>query len=105
LKALTPRNIARVNVFWTSTSDPFLWLNKAPALAGAEYQADNFAGDDKASMSFEQFFSMGGYAFYVWTSYALVLGVLLVNILLPLRRKVEVKNSIARMLKQQRMRP
>lgn len=53
-------------------------------------------------MSFEQFFSMGGYAFYVWTSYALALGVLLVNVILPLRRKADVQKSIARMLRQER---
>ena len=56
-------------------------------------------------MSFEKFFSMGGYAFYVWTSYALVLGVLIVNLILPLRRKGEIQRSIARMLKRERMRP
>lgn len=31
-----------------------------------------------------QFFQMGGYAFYVWTSYALALVVLLLNLFLPL---------------------
>ena len=55
-------------------------------------------------MSLQQFFSMGGYAFYVWTAYVMVLGVLLVNIILPLRRKAEVKNSIVRMLKRERKR-
>jgi len=56
-------------------------------------------------MSFEKFFSMGGYAFYVWTSYALALGVLILNVLLPLRKKAEVEKGIARMLKQARKRP
>jgi heme exporter protein D len=55
-------------------------------------------------MSFEKFFSMGGYAFYVWTSYALMLGVLVVNVLLPLRKKAEVKKGIARMLQHERKR-
>lgn len=31
----------------------------------------------------EQFFYMGGYAFYVWTSYALTLAVLMVQLVLP----------------------
>jgi len=61
-------------------------------------------------MSLEQFFSMGGYAFYVWTSYGIALVVLCLNLLLPLRRKAEVRKDIARALKlesarQQRTRP
>ncbi len=53
-------------------------------------------------MNLEQFRSMGGYAFYVWTSYALVLGILVLNLVLPLRRKAEVQKSIRRMFKQAR---
>ena len=56
-------------------------------------------------MSFQQFLSMGGYAFYVWTSYALVFGILLINVVLPLRRQSEVKRNITRMLRQERKRP
>lgn len=56
-------------------------------------------------MSFEKFFSMGGYAFYVWTSYGLAVGVLILNVLLPLRRRAEVEKGIVRMLKQTRKRP
>ncbi|MDD5034024.1 MAG: heme exporter protein CcmD [Methylococcaceae bacterium] len=55
-------------------------------------------------MSLEQFFSMGGYAFYVWTSYGMAFVVLLINLVLPLRRKAEVCKSIERMLKQERAR-
>jgi heme exporter protein D len=53
-------------------------------------------------MNFEQFFSMGGYAFYVWTSYGLVFAMLVFNLVLPWRRKSEVQDSIRRMLKQAR---
>ncbi len=61
-------------------------------------------------MSLEQFFSMGGYAFYVWTSYGIALVVLGLNLILPLRRKAEVRKDIARALKleaarQERVRP
>ena len=36
----------------------------------------------------QDFFAMGGYAFYVWTSYGLTLIVLLANIIIPvLQRK------------------
>ncbi|MGZ8219300.1 heme exporter protein CcmD [Methylomagnum sp.] len=53
-------------------------------------------------MNWQQFFSMGGYAFYVWTSYGLMAVVLVLNIVLPLLRNVEVKDGIARRLKQER---
>jgi heme exporter protein D len=56
-------------------------------------------------MSLEQFFSMGGYAFYVWTSYGIAMAVLLINFIAPLRRKSEVLKSIARMIRQERAKP
>jgi heme exporter protein D len=58
-------------------------------------------------MSLEQFFSMGGYAFYVWTSYGIALVVLTLNWVLPLRRLAEVRKDITRSLKQEaaRQRP
>jgi heme exporter protein D len=52
-------------------------------------------------MNWDQFFSMGGYALYVWTSYGLMAAVLLINVVLPLRRRSEVMKTIARRLKQQ----
>jgi heme exporter protein D len=53
-------------------------------------------------MNWEQFFSMGGYALYVWTSYGLMAAVLLINLVLPLWRKSEVLKGVARRLKQER---
>ena len=50
-------------------------------------------------MTLEQFFSMGGYAFYVWTSYGVALVVLLINLIAPLRRMAEVRKDITRALK------
>jgi heme exporter protein D len=47
-------------------------------------------------MSLNEFFHMGGYAFYVWTSYGLALAVLLVNVILPLRQRRKLLNDIAR---------
>ncbi|HYE36221.1 heme exporter protein CcmD [Methylocaldum sp.] len=52
-------------------------------------------------MNWEQFFSMGGYGFYVWTSYGLMFVVLGINVFLAARRKSEVLKSIARRLKQE----
>jgi len=51
-------------------------------------------------MSFEQFLHMGGYAFYVWTSYGLALGVLILNVALPLRRRSEVRKRVIRLMHQ-----
>ena len=47
-------------------------------------------------MSLTEFFHMGGYAFYVWTSYAIALFVLLINVILPLRQRKKLLNDIAR---------
>jgi heme exporter protein D len=46
-------------------------------------------------MNISDFFHMGGYAFYVWTSYALGFVVLLLNILLPMRNKKQVLRELA----------
>jgi heme exporter protein D len=51
-------------------------------------------------MSFEDFLSMGGYAQFVWPSYGLVLIILIVNLVLPLRRRAEIQKSIVKGLRQ-----
>lgn len=38
-------------------------------------------------MSLQEFFAMGGYAFYVWTSYGLTFIVLLANIIIPVMQR------------------
>ncbi|MEN8204962.1 MAG: heme exporter protein CcmD [Pseudomonadota bacterium] len=47
-------------------------------------------------MNLNEFFHMGGYAFYVWTSYGLALIVLLANVILPLRQRKKLLGDIAR---------
>ena len=48
-------------------------------------------------MSIQEFFSMGGYAFYVWTSYGLTLMVILANIIIPVtQRKHFCRQSLKR---------
>lgn len=42
----------------------------------------------------KEFFAMGGYAFYVWTSFALSAVVMLINLLSALRRKKVVINQL-----------
>lgn len=51
-------------------------------------------------MSLQEFFAMGGYAFYVWTSYGLALIVLLANIIIPVAQRRQLLRSLS--LKQKR---
>ncbi|NJO15828.1 MAG: heme exporter protein CcmD [Thioploca sp.] len=46
-----------------------------------------------------EFFHMGGYAFYVWTSYGLALLVLLANFLIPLNYERALLRTLARKLR------
>jgi heme exporter protein D len=47
-------------------------------------------------MNLNEFFHMGGYGFYVWTSYGIALFVLLLNIILPARHHRKLLTDIAR---------
>jgi len=47
-------------------------------------------------MNLNEFFHMGGYAFYVWTSYGIALAVLLINVILPLRQRKKLMGDINR---------
>ena len=47
-------------------------------------------------MNLNEFFHMGGYGFYVWTSYGISLIILLANIVAPLRQRRKLLNDIAR---------
>ncbi|TRX00680.1 heme exporter protein CcmD [Candidatus Methylobacter oryzae] len=51
-------------------------------------------------MTMQEFFAMGGYAFYVWTSYGLTLIVLLANIIIPVLQRRQLLRSLT--LKQKR---
>ena len=42
-----------------------------------------------------EFFNMGGYALYVWSTYGLAFIVLVLNIIIPLRREKQLLKSIA----------
>ena len=42
------------------------------------------------------FFHMGGYAFYVWGAYALALVILLANFILPIRQQRKLLREVAR---------
>jgi heme exporter protein D len=53
-------------------------------------------------MTMGEFFHMGGYAFYVWTSYGLALIVLLVNVVAPLRQRRKLLADLARRQRRER---
>ncbi len=53
-------------------------------------------------MDIKEFFAMGGYAFYVWTSYGLAFVVLAFNIIQPLLQKRRVLKRIARQVRRNR---
>jgi heme exporter protein D len=57
----------------------------------------------ETAMSLENFFAMGGYAFYVWTSYGLTLVVLVFNLLSPVVQRKQLLRQLA--LKQKREQP
>ena len=44
-------------------------------------------------MNWSEFFHMGGYGFYVWGSYALTLGVIVLNVLVPLLRHRKLRRE------------
>ncbi|PPD22906.1 MAG: heme exporter protein CcmD [Methylomonas sp.] len=50
-------------------------------------------------MTVQEFFAMGGYAFYVWTSYGITAVVLIVNLLLPVMQRKQWLRRIALKLK------
>jgi len=47
-------------------------------------------------MNLNEFLHMGGYGFYVWTSYGIALIILLLNMFAPLRQRRKLLNDIAR---------
>jgi len=50
--------------------------------------------------SFAEFLAMGGYGFYVWTSYAISFVVLLLNVIVPMAQRKQLLRELA--LKQKR---
>ena len=49
-------------------------------------------------MNWTEFFNMGGYAFYVWTSWALTLLVLCWHIIQPKVKNARIKTDIKRQI-------
>jgi len=53
-------------------------------------------------MNLTEFLDMGGYGFYVWTSYGISLLVLVINVILPTRQKTKLLADIARKIRRAR---
>ena len=52
-------------------------------------------------MNWSEFFHMGGYAFFVWTSYGIAFVVLLANIILPIMQRKKTIARIKRAIKRE----
>ena len=52
-------------------------------------------------MNWSEFFHMGGYAFFVWTSYGIAFVVLLANIILPIMQRKKTIARIRRAIKRE----
>lgn len=53
----------------------------------------------------KEFFAMGGYAFYVWTSYSIALIVLVYNLLAPMMHRRRLLADIARKVRRAKREP
>ncbi|MEJ2346877.1 MAG: heme exporter protein CcmD [Gammaproteobacteria bacterium] len=51
--------------------------------------------------SWSEFIHMGGYAFYVWTSYGLALVVLVANVIAPLLARKQVVRMLHRRIRRE----
>lgn len=54
-------------------------------------------------MNWSEFFNMGGYAFFVWTSYGLTFIVLVANIISPIVQRKKVIARIKRAIKREQL--
>jgi len=54
-------------------------------------------------MNWSEFFHMGGYAFFVWTSYALTFAVIVANIIFPIIQRKKVIARIKRAIKREQI--
>jgi heme exporter protein D len=48
-------------------------------------------------MNWSEFWAMGGYGFYVWSAYGFAALVLVINVVIPLRRRAVVMRILRRL--------
>ncbi len=56
-----------------------------------------------SEFSWSEFFAMGGYAFYVWTSYGLTFLVIVLNIVMPIMHRKKVINRVKRAIRREQL--
>jgi len=54
-------------------------------------------------MNWSEFFDMGGYAFFVWTSYGLTFLVIVANIISPIIQRKKIIARIKRAIKREQL--
>jgi heme exporter protein D len=56
-----------------------------------------------SEFSWSEFFAMGGYAFFVWTSYGITLLVILLNIVMPMIERKKVISRVKRAIRREQL--
>ena len=56
-----------------------------------------------SDFSWSEFFAMGGYAFFVWTSYGIALAVVVLNIVMPIVRRKKVIKQVKRAIRREQL--
>jgi heme exporter protein D len=56
-----------------------------------------------SEFSWSEFFAMGGYAFFVWTSYGIALLVILLNIVMPMIERKKVISRVKRAIRREQL--
>ena len=56
-----------------------------------------------SEFSWSEFFAMGGYAFYVWTSYGITLFVIVLNIIMPMLHRKKVISRVKRAIRREQL--
>ncbi len=56
-----------------------------------------------SEFSWSEFFAMGGYAFFVWTSYGIALMVILLNIVMPMIQRKKVISRVKRAIRREQL--
>jgi len=56
-----------------------------------------------SEFSWSEFFAMGGYAFFVWTSYGITFFVIILNIVMPVLQRKKVINRVKRAIRREQL--
>ena len=56
-----------------------------------------------SEFNWSEFFDMGGYAFFVWSSYGLTFLVIVLNIVMPIMHRKKVISRVKRAIKREQL--